>query len=211
MVQDNADGYFIDDSTGPMFPEDSQRAGQQLHFHVVQAEIIAVKVGDQLGHALLARRLSVPTTFEAGAATLAALVAIGRDPAYVRVRFVGAMLLDLFVVPVNPRAGHWERSFLRRRRAGRAASQVGPTARRRKVHRTTDRSVQRAEKEPDSASPMSWSWMNTSPPSGSPTPYGARSMKAPTPQSKHYHCLPPALTPKPRLFRRPKMVLPARL
>ena len=49
MVQDNADGYFIDDSTGAKFQEDSQRAGQQLHFQVVQvgggqAEKLAVQV-----------------------------------------------------------------------------------------------------------------------------------------------------------------------
>ena len=49
MVQDNADGYYIDDSPGPKFPDDSQRAGQQLHFQVVpvgggQAEKLAVQV-----------------------------------------------------------------------------------------------------------------------------------------------------------------------
>jgi hypothetical protein len=88
MVQDNADGYFIDDSTGPKFPEDSQRAGQQLHFQVVQvvggqAEKLAVQVDDQLGLALLPHILGVPTPFEAGAATLAAFVAVGAiQPTY---------------------------------------------------------------------------------------------------------------------------------
>jgi hypothetical protein len=51
MVQGFADGYYIDDSTGAKFPEDSQRAGQQLHFQVVrvvggQAEKLAIQVDD---------------------------------------------------------------------------------------------------------------------------------------------------------------------
>ena len=36
MVRDNADGYYIDDSPAAKFPDDSQRAGQQLYFQVVE-------------------------------------------------------------------------------------------------------------------------------------------------------------------------------